>query len=809
MRRFAALAVGCALITPPHLAHGAPAAPYTVDRLLALEQLVSARLDPTGHWLVVQRVDRWDRAPTYDLDFNIKLGLGRVQVFDMAAGGVEHSLDLPPGAGYVALGVSPGGRKLAVARMTHHAYELGVVDLASGRARWLGISPRQAIWGPSLLWRSDDELLVAARPTDFPDPMIGFGFLGRERVDQQWAATARGELGATVIGSGRYRDLRPKPPIIGLVSVNLKTGRQKVLLKAIVRDMDLAPGGRTVAAVVEGEDIQPALDEPTNAATEPFRKSLALVDLDTDQVTTPCGDCDPMGRFLSWSDDGRDLLVYARQGEASWTQGRFWRLSVTGDAAPVPVGDLKPALGETWDMAGVPLAGWLDGAPVIYARPDGGGRADYWRIDDGRRTNLTAALPALGRALGADPHVWAVAAGDQVWRVTGRDARPWGVPRAAVQSIAAPPPGFRGAMNFVPRLRDLALADPAAKPAIAWPGPRLPRPVAFGRVTDRSVQGVVEAAKDPHGVETVVLAPPHGAPKTLATINADLAEVAYAVPVAIHHQGLDGKALTSWLYLPPAARPGDPPPPVVVLPYPGDAAAAPPRVQEPGFLQMSVNAQVLAGRGYAAIVPAMPYLAGREPIEGLADQMLAPVDAAAAQGLVDAKRVAIWGHSYGAYGVLGAAAQSPRFKAVIATAPTVDLISAYGRQGPVVYAAPEFGLAIFASTGWQETGQARMGVPPWKDPGLYTRNSPLVHADKITAPVAIFHGDNDKDIGQPQALFSALYRQNKDAIFVTYRGEAHVFYSPANVRDYFQRVLELLDRTMGPAQPASARSPAG
>jgi dipeptidyl aminopeptidase/acylaminoacyl peptidase len=322
-------------------------------------------------------------------------------------------------------------------------------------------------------------------------------------------------------------------------------------------------------------------------------------------------------------------------------------------------------------------------------------------------------------------------------------------------------------------------------------------------------QGAVEIAKDPHGVETVLLTAPGKPPKTLARINPALADVAYAAPVAIRHKGLDGQDLTSWLYRPPAARAGDPPPPVVVLPYPGAASAAAPRAQEPGVLQMSVNAQVLAARGYAAIVPSMPYLAGREPIEGLADQMLAPVDAAAAQGLIDGGRVAIWGHSYGGTGVIGAAAQSARFKAVIATAPTVDLITSYGRLGPVVYAVPESGLTIFASSGWQETGQARMGVPPWTDPGRYVRNSPLVHVDKITAPVAIFQGDNDKGLDQSQALFSALYRQNKDAIFVTYRGEGHVFYSPANVRDYFQRVLDLLDRTIGPAQPPSRPAPAG
>ena len=205
----------------------------------------------------------------------------------------------------------------------------------------------------------------------------------------------------------------------------------------------------------------------------------------------------------------------------------------------------------------------------------------------------------------------------------------------------------------------------------------------------------------------------------------------------------------------------------------------------------------------------MPYLTGREPIEGLADQMLAPVDAAAAQGLVDPGRVAIWGHSYGGYGVIAAATQSARFKAVIATAPTVNLASAYGRLGPVVYAVPEDGLTILASTGWQESGQARMGVPPWKDPQLYLRNSPITFVDRITAPVAIFHGDNDKGLDQSAALFGALYRQNKDAIFVTYRGEGHVFYSPGNIRDYIQRVFDLLDRTVGENSGSPRLSSAG
>ncbi|PIB92754.1 prolyl oligopeptidase family serine peptidase [Caulobacter sp. FWC2] len=810
MRRFAALAVGCALIAPLALPLGARAAPYTVDRLLAVEQLVSAKLDPSHRWLVVQRTARWDRAPRYDLDFNTKLGLGRIQVFDVAQGGVERRLDLPEGPGYTALGVSPGGRRLAVARLTGHDYELGVVDLESGQARWLGLSPRQEVWGPSVVWRSDDELLVAARPSGFPDPIMGFGFFGHQRLIQQWDATAHGDLGASVLGSGPSRGLRPQAPVVGLVQVKLKTGEQRILTPGNVRDLSLSPDGRTAAAIVEGEDIQYPLAEPTTPASEASVKRLVMVDLDSARATTPCPDCDLMARFLAWSDDGRDLLVFARQGEVGFSRGRFWRMPSTGPGAPLNLGDLAPALGETYDTAGLPLGGWLDGAPVVYARPAAGGRADYWRLDGDRRTNLTTRLPAESRAIGADADVWAVAAAGQVWRVTARSAQSWGLTQASVRAFGPAPAGFRGDQNFVPALKDLALADPAARPALPWPGTRLPAPLADVRVTDVAPKVRVEVAQDRHGVETVRLIPPADGPKALVTVNAALADVDFAAPVAIRHKGLDGKALTSWLYLPPGLPTGARPP-VVVLPYPGAASASPPRAQGPGVFSPTVNAQILAARGYAAIVPAMPYLSGREPIEGLADQMLAPVDAAAALGLVDPDRVAIWGHSYGGYGVIAAATQSVRFKAVIATAPTVNLASAYGRLGPVVYAVPEDGLTVFASTGWQESGQARMGAPPWKDPQLYLRNSPITFVDRITAPVAIFHGDNDKGLDQSAALFGALYRQNKDAIFVTYRGEGHVFYSPGNIRDYLQRVLELLDRTVGESSggPGLARAVAG
>ena len=96
-----------------------------------------------------------------------------------------------------------------------------------------------------------------------------------------------------------------------------------------------------------------------------------------------------------------------------------------------------------------------------------------------------------------------------------------------------------------------------------------------------------------------------------------------------------------------------------------------------------------------------------------------------------------------------------------------------------------------------------MGVPPWKDPERYIRNSPLFSADKIQTPLMLIHGDDDfVDVGQPQELFNALQRQGKDSVFVRYWGEGHTFGSPANIRDMWQRIFAWFDDYLDIARDA-------
>jgi len=283
-----------------------------------------------------------------------------------------------------------------------------------------------------------------------------------------------------------------------------------------------------------------------------------------------------------------------------------------------------------------------------------------------------------------------------------------------------------------------------------------------------------------------------------------MADVTPARIVAIPHRGLEGEALTSWLYLPSTSGPTLPP--LVVIPYRGRVFPSPLAQYEAGGFSPHMNPQILAAHGYAVLTPSLPYDANTiEPTAGAADQILSVVDAAIATGAVDPDRIALWGHSFGGLIAIAAAEQSPRFRSVIAVAGAQDLVSRWGAFSLHRWVTPEDGYGSATTAGMVEQGQFSMRAPPWADPQRYVRNSNLFAADQITAPVLLIHGETDEEnIAQSQELFSALYRQAKDAQMVTYWGEGHVLASPANIRDFYRRILDWLAITLpaaGPPEP--------
>jgi dipeptidyl aminopeptidase/acylaminoacyl peptidase len=310
----------------------------------------------------------------------------------------------------------------------------------------------------------------------------------------------------------------------------------------------------------------------------------------------------------------------------------------------------------------------------------------------------------------------------------------------------------------------------------------------------------------PDGQRTLSVTAPGGSTPVL-TFNAAYAGVTPPQVVPIRHAGPGGEPLTSWLYL-PADRPKGKLP-LVIIPYRGHVFPKPPAHLALGAWNESANAQILVGAGYAVLAPSLPYASEiGEPAKGVAADILRAVDAALARGDLDPDRIALFGHSFGGLTVVNAAIQSPRFKTVIASAGLYDLVANWGIFPQHQAGVPQDGYAPNLVNGITEHAQTSMGAPPWADPQRYLRNSAIFQADQITAPVLILHGEAD-ELGDfhAQELFSALYRQGKDAELVTWWGEGHNFASPANIADRYAIILDWLRKTLPPAVASTATKP--
>ena len=785
----------------------APAArPFTVDDALHEESFGQVAVDPSGRWLVIERRDPYDQGDRYDLDAQVTTALTRLRVVDL-----QHPAPARPliaagdPRGVVIAGFSPSGTRLAVYRLAGAQWRLGVITLATGQARWFPVTPQSPGFGRALQWRDDQRLLVIDRAEGPPSWPLAMGHASADRLPALWAARASGGRAVTAVGSGAFRDLRPKALDRRLVELDATTGELRTLTAGPLEDLELSPDGRHAALRLAGEDIPLEAGRPVHGdwgmATR--RQSLAILDLATGALSRPCPGSDLLPHLLAWSPSGNALLVYARAPDTPWSAGRLQRIDLVA-GRPTPIGDgLAPLIEGRPEVI---RAGWMGEDPIVLARPETGARLDWYRLAQTGPVNLTHALPAAPRALSAvgANRLMAIANG-KLWRI---DRAGHGVGQAhGVSDARGPRTDVEGRLYFAPpaegwvlqsaggrqQLRRLSPDGLASRPLVDWAD----APGAVGAVSETAATAVLRAT-DAFGAEAVRLATVGQPPVRVAEVNAVLREVAPPRVAPIRHAGPDGQPLTSWLFLPPDRAPGSPPPPLVVRAYSGDVNATPPQDDPPPF-GLIAGVRVLVGHGYAVLVPSLPKPRGtREPMQGLAERILKVVDRAAADpaldGAFDPQRLAIFGHSYGGYTVMAALSQTDRFRAGIAVSGISDLTARWGAApAPEAVAAEEDAWMTY-SAGSVETLQGGMDAPPWVDPARYQRNSPLLAADRIVTPLMLAHGDQDfLPITQSQAMFSALARQDKDAVFVTYWGEGHIFTSPGNIRDFWRRAFDFLD----------------
>jgi len=796
----------------------APAAarPFTVDDLLKVESLGGAYLAPGGRWLVVERTRPYDSAKTDDDDASEPLALSRLDIIDLTGDEVPQPLlrgdagdGLNPGP------FSPDGRLMAVFRLQGHRWELGIADLADRQVRWLGLSADPGSWGRRVQWRTDGELIAIAMAGGDEPGRLNRVWAAEARPPARWAAATAGQRPTdTAVGSGRFLALTPRGPRTVLVQINAATGARRILAHGSFIDLEISPGGRYVAVLGDETAHQPKPDDVLRLGTAEHRRGLTVVDLASGGINRPCGDLDVASHLLSWSPDGARLLVFARNDARAWETGTLRDVDAAANrcaAAPMP--GLKPTI--TYDQSvGFPLirADWMGDDPIVLSEPSANGaptRPDWRRLAPQGAVNLTAALGAAPTTLLAvAPSGLLLAESDGVWRVDaqGHAAR---LDAAFRRPVSQPNPGDGDRLSYVaPRASYAWVSDGRQVARISAAGLASPQTIPPTGLLLVAAPGLlVSKVTDAHGVSALV-ADRAGDLRRLLQVNDGYEAITFSRPVAVPFVGARGERLTAWLYLPTDLRVAAKAP-MVVIPYPGSVYPEPPSLYAPGGPYPQLNLQVLTAAGYAVLAPSMPRdRSNHEPAAGLADQVLAAVDAAVKLAPIDPDRLALWGHSFGGYASLAIAAQTNRFRSVIESSGESDLISAYGTFTPASRAAPEDGTSPIESMGWMENGQGDLGVSPSQDVDRYARNSPALHADRISAPVLMLHGDMDfVPLAQGEEMFSALYRQDKDAVLVTLWGEGHSPTSPANIREMYAWILWWLGQTLGPGATSAPGAP--
>jgi dipeptidyl aminopeptidase/acylaminoacyl peptidase len=265
----------------------------------------------------------------------------------------------------------------------------------------------------------------------------------------------------------------------------------------------------------------------------------------------------------------------------------------------------------------------------------------------------------------------------------------------------------------------------------------------------------------------------------------------------------DGRDYEAALVL-PGYQPAGARVPLVVTVYPGSGRQWDRLLRIGAETDGMVAHPLLATMGYAVLVypPALPELLRTpdgNPLGGWAAVVLPAVDAAVATGTVDPERIALNGYSQGSWSALSVITQTSRFRAAVAAFGIADLVSYYGGLGGGILerlrpddVSPLDGETVVRLEG--PAGYPSLGAAPWDDPTGYVRASPLFQVRKIQTPLLLVNSDLDGfPMQQFDEMYTAMVRLRKDAQYVRYWGDWHSPGSPANLRDYWSRLLAWYD----------------
>jgi dipeptidyl aminopeptidase/acylaminoacyl peptidase len=262
----------------------------------------------------------------------------------------------------------------------------------------------------------------------------------------------------------------------------------------------------------------------------------------------------------------------------------------------------------------------------------------------------------------------------------------------------------------------------------------------------------------------------------------------------LHYKRADGVDLTADLYLPAGYTRSQGPLPTLMEAYPAEFKSRSAASQVTGspyeFTRISAGSPIFfTTSGYAVLANAAIPIIGEgsaEPndtyVEQLVDGAKAAIEAGAATGAVDPRRVGVMGHSYGAFMTANLLAHSDMFRAGIA------------RSGAYNRSLTPFGFQNEERTYWQA-------------PDVYYKMSPFSYADKIKTPILLIHGEADNNTGtfpiQSERFYNALKGEGATVRFVLLPLEAHGYQGRESVLHMLWEMQNWLDKYVRPDNPVA------
>ena len=160
-------------------------------------------------------------------------------------------------------------------------------------------------------------------------------------------------------------------PVAGaLIRVDARTGQVRKLADGRHAYLSLSPDGRTLAALVGIRMPRAASRDP--ARLDSVRHILHLIDLDTEEVSSPLPDLDIVSAGAIWSPTEAALTVFATEVGAFVSEGRHWRIDAqTGTARMLSHGGLDLVSERERGLLQRPERAYaLSDGVAVFARPN-------------------------------------------------------------------------------------------------------------------------------------------------------------------------------------------------------------------------------------------------------------------------------------------------------------------------------------------------------------------------------------------------------------------------------------------------------